>query len=993
MTRDSKSGDASLRTRLSLAFALVALLVAGLILLCIAAPSAGALARVASMIGMPLAGTALAGAIGWRISRRIGARLAALEDMAAAIVRGDYDRRLPVQPADEIGRVGVAFNEMAHRLATACTERSAHQQTLRNEIAERTQTLAEAAERRAHLLDQAEELALIGSSEYDIETGLVQQSDGMFRIFGAPPSDSAVNGEWLMARVPASENAFVRGMLECARPDVPCEFEHRIQHADGSMRTVLHRAVAVGDAHGTPVRIISLLQDITAQRAAERQRDQFANSDSVTRLPNRAALLGQLDAAIRQSQREERQIGLLMIKIDRLKLVTESFGHAAGDRLLRLAAERVIGVAGSRDVVAHLGAGCYALLPNRTGSIDENEARAVGHALVEAFTTPFIIEDTEVTVACAIGIAFSQRDPGSAEELLHQAQAAMYRAAEREGRGVCTYSAGANAKAGERLALEAALRRALQRGEFRLAYQPQMDLATGDMVGVEALLRWRDPLRQVDMSPAEFVPLAETTGMIVPIGTWVLRAACAQNAAWQRAGLKPIRMAVNLSMRQLQQPDIAQLVQATLLEHGLDPRWLGLEITESVLMAESDHVARALGELRTIGVEISIDDFGTGYSNLSYLRTLPIDTVKIDRSCIHDVTAGPNDVSMTRAVIMMAHSLQLRVLAEGVETEGQLALLSAHKCDQIQGYFFSRPIDGDAVAAMLRERSRLPDRLLQRRRGQRTLLVVDATAEGHAAIEQSLRRDGYAIVGAGSGEGGLLQLAEHAVDVVVCTQRLPGMSGVEFLRRAARRCPETIRILLADDGMLDSIAAAVADGAIHKFLARPCDDEALRGHVKDAFRRRELADENRHLDHALQTANQELASVRERLERVIEARRERSSQAETTLGVLQDLVQNIPAALIGIDRDGMIAFANADAAALFADVPALVGRRADEALPRDVLDFWASGGDARADVGIDGKRFLVASRSTHGSDRERGTLLVLTPAAVLAERPAIEGCR
>jgi len=836
----------------------------------------------------------------------------------------------------------------------------------------------QAAEQRAQLLAQTEELALIGSSEYQVATNTVTQSAGMFRIFGEPLTEGVVDGEWLMQRVPASEEPVVRAILTNVRPDEPCEFEHRIVRADGTLRTVLHRAMAYTDSGGRVTRIVGILQDVTEQRAAAQRLTLLANSDEVTTLPNRAALLDNLDLAVRQARRQGCRGLLLVVQIAQLKMVSESLGYTGADRLLAVVAERLQGAGLAQDTLAHLGSGEYAvLLCGAEGSVaPEMPARAI----IGALERPFSIDAVDVQVSCAIGINVFPGTDDTAGALLHQAQAAMHRAQEQGDNQFCVYSPDNHARGASRLAMEAALRRALERREFSLHYQPQLDLVSGGLVGVEALLRWHDPTRG-PVSPLEFIPLAEETGLIVPIGEWVLRTACEQNLAWQRAGLPALRTAVNLSVRQLQQPDIARRIHAILLETGLQPRHLGLEITESMLIGESTHVAHVLGELKALGIEISLDDFGTGYSNLSYLRQLPIDVVKVDRAFVHDVTAAPQDVSMTRALIKMAHSLQMKVLAEGVETEGQLALLIANHCDQMQGFFFSPPVPADKIADMLRERRQLPEHLLQRRVRQRTLLLVDDEENVLASLKRLLRRDGYRIVTANSGTQGLQRLAEESIDVILSDQRMPGMTGVEFLRRAKELYPETVRMVLSGYTELQSITDAVNEGAIYKFLTKPWDDERLRGHIEQAFRQKEMADDNRRLSDAVQTANQELADVNQRLQKLLQAQRGKIEREEVSLIVARELLENIPASVIGLDLDGMIAFANADAENLFTSAPSLLGRDAHDALPAELVQVWQSSDGTSHRVNLSGRHYQAVCRETAGQSRSRGKLLVLTPEA------------
>ena len=334
-------------------------------------------------------------------------------------------------------------------------------------------------------------------------------------------------------------------------------------------------------------------------------------------------------------------------------------------------------------------------------------------ALLDAIAEPMVIEGHEIHLTCSLGLAVAPTDGVCADLLLRNADAALHQA-KLQGRNQISAYAGAPYDADpERLALENALRHALRDEQLELHYQPQIDLGHGRVVGVEALLRWQHPTLG-RIAPDRFIPIAEETGLILAIGDWVLRRAIEQAAAWQRAGL-PQRIAVNLSARQLQQADLAQRIEALLAGTGVDPRLFGIEVTESMLIPNLDQAVQHLRALRALGVEVSLDDFGTGYSSLSYLRRLPVDVVKIDRSLVPDVTARVEDVSITRAIITMAHQLQMKVLAEGVESEGQAALLAANQCDQIQGYWFSAALPATAVETMLRDGRQIDPVLLGRR--------------------------------------------------------------------------------------------------------------------------------------------------------------------------------------------------------------------------------------------------------------------------------------
>lgn len=514
-------------------------------------------------------------------------------------------------------------------------------------------------------------------------------------------------------------------------------------------------------------------------------------------------------------------------------------------------------------------------------------------------------------------------------------------------------------------------------GQFLvLHYQPQLCLKSGQIIGMEALVRMQHPEHGL-VGPLHFIPLAEETGLIKPLGDWVWRTACLQAREWSDAGLQVGRTAINLSAYQLQQPDAVQCIEAVLLETGVDPKLMGIELTESMLMHDMQHAARVLTQLKAIGLEISIDDFGTGYSSLSYLRNLPIDVVKIDRSFVNDVTASPQCVSMTRAIINMAHSLHLKVLAEGVETDGQLALLVENRCDFMQGFYFSQPVSAEAITAMLREGQCLAPHQVGRHRTPRTLLLVDDEPSILAALRRLLRRDGYQIVTAGSGAEGLQRLAEHDVDVIVSDQRMPSMTGVEFLRRANALYPETVRIVLSGYTELQYITDAVNEGAIYKFLTKPWDDEKLREHIAEAFRRKELADDNRRLDIQLNEANRDLADANRRLQVALQAQREQLDRDAERLGMAREVLECLPVPVVGIDLDGVVAFVNAQAEQVIAPACDLIGGLSDNVLPAPLRHALA--GSAHR-VELNAQPYQVVWRDIAGHGGARGRLLVLMPA-------------
>lgn len=832
--------------------------------------------------------------------------------------------------------------------------------------------------RRAQLLAQAEEIAAIGSEETNLVTGEVTLSVGLFRLLGEAPIEGAVPAGWLGDHIPADERQLVQAMRQSVQADEAFEFQHRIVRSDGAIRTVLHRGRLEFADDGTPLRLNATLQDITSRCEAEAALHELAHVDRATGLPNRNALTDRLFETTLAAQREERSIGLMVIEIDQFRLAHESLGYAAGDRLMKAVAQRLCHLAPHAEMTAHLGSGEFALLLCDADGESEAAAQSMARALVDGVAGPFHIDDTEIFATCAIGVALCPADADNAADLLDRAGAAAQQARQRESDRICFYTPEANARASARLANEAGLRRAIERNELYLCYQPQVDLRTGRIVGLEALARWKDAVRG-EISPAEFIPLAEKTGLIIPIGEWVVRTACQDSMRWQAQGLPPVRVGINLSMQQLQQADIAQRIRMILDETGLDPHHLGVEVTESMLLDQVDHVARTLSQLKAIGVEIALDDFGTGYSNLGYLSKLPIDVLKIDRSFVHDVTAPTQDVSVTRALINMAHGLNMKVMAEGVENESQLALLVASHCDQIQGYYFSRPVTADAIAEMLREDKRLPDHLIERKSRERTLLLVDDEENILASLRRLLRRDGYHIITANSGAQGLQRLAENKVDVILSDQRMPGMTGVEFLRRAKELYPQTVRMSLSGYTELQSITDAINEGAVYKFLTKPWDDERLRAHVHEAFRHKHLADDNRELGERLQSANRELAIVNERMERLMDAQRQQIRRDEARLLSARDLLEGMPAPVIGFDVEGMVAYLNIDAQELFAAGVSPLGRSATEALSEELLEVWRASDGAHVRVDLAGRRFQAACRAIGGDPDRQGKLMVLAP--------------
>jgi diguanylate cyclase len=436
-----------------------------------------------------------------------------------------------------------------------------------------------------------------------------------------------------------------------------------------------------------------ITQSYTQQiQQAEKGIDYLIHYDTVTQLPNQLALEEQFQKLQPQADQQALTIPLLLIRLDQFNRVNDCFGHTLGESLIKIVSDRLkvhLSNCNQHSLLAHLRADQFALLLNPTGC--HQEAVAIAERILDWLTPPFELNGHRILVTGSIGIAFYGRDDCSLNKLITKAEVALGQAKQQGGNCYCRYQTEMQIIPSERLLMETSLWQALERSELQVYYQPQVDLRTGKITSAEALVRWHHP-EQGPISPARFIPWAEETGLIIPIGEWVLQTACTQVRLWQKRKLPSIQIAVNLSARQFSQPGLSQRVTRLLAETGLDPHFLDLELTESTLMSNINQAIVILQELKKSGIQISIDDFGIGYSSLGYLQKLPFNTIKIDQCFVRNIDINPQNAAITQAIIQMAHSLRLKVIAEGVETETELAFLQHQNCDAIQGYLFSRPL-------------------------------------------------------------------------------------------------------------------------------------------------------------------------------------------------------------------------------------------------------------------------------------------------------------
>ncbi|MDQ3617767.1 MAG: EAL domain-containing protein [Pseudomonadota bacterium] len=569
-----------------------------------------------------------------------------------------------------------------------------------------------ALEQSRSLLADAQHIAQVGSWDWDVHTDRVSWSEEMYRIYGLHPQQFQPTYASILPMIYADDRERFKQAVEATIVSrQPFEFEHRIAPADGEggARVLLSRGRVIEDANGRVVRMVGSGQDITERKEAEERLQQLAHFDALTGLPNRRLFQDSLRSAMAQADAQGWLVFLLLLDLDNFKDINDSLGHAVGDELLRQVGQRLLECLRLRDTVARLGGdefGVILLIPS-----DPQLAVTVADKIQAALRAPFELDGHAVRTTVSIGITVYPTDSADQHSLVRYADLAMYDAKQAGRNAYRFYTEAMNLRAHEKRELESALREALAREEFVLYYQPKVCLRSGRWTGVEALLRWHRPGHGL-VAPGEFIPALEDSGLIVPVGAWVISTACRQLSQWREAGLPPLPIAVNVSARQmapqiLSRPspgpagpprsdteanELWASTAACLRDFEVSSGQLEFELTESTLMGDAKHSAAMLRRLKDLGVHVSVDDFGTGYSSLAYLRSFPLDAVKIDGSFIRDVTSNAEDASITLAIIGMAHRLNLTVIAECVETAEQLEFLRANDCDQAQGYYLARPM-------------------------------------------------------------------------------------------------------------------------------------------------------------------------------------------------------------------------------------------------------------------------------------------------------------
>jgi diguanylate cyclase (GGDEF)-like protein/PAS domain S-box-containing protein len=768
--------------------------------------------------------------------------------------------------------------------------------------------------------------------------------------------------------------ALVLAAMQAAQP-VTVELHH--YRIDGVLRWNALNITPFFDEDGSACHFVGMLSDITERKHAADLLSTQSARDTLTGLANATGLKQYLEAATADPARRETGMTVVAIAIEQLAVLSDSLDEQTTDALTRIIAERLQRCITTGEMVACTRNDGYTLVLD-TG--EQSDATARCQNIQRALGEPITLPSLEVYLTCSFGLAIFPQDHGESESLLKYAGMALVKA-RQTGRNKCLfYSAAMSQQLRDRAFMESALRNAIRNKELSVLYQPQVSLASGKVVGAEALVRWSHPVLG-EVTAGRFIALAEETGLMNDIGLWVLERVCLDLAACSVTGWPKVPVAVNVSPAQLRDPLLADQITALLTASGLNPALLTLEITEAAVLENPELTQTTLARLHRIGVGLALDNFGTGYSSLSYLWRFPFKTVHIDRSFVHDLAGNPDDAAVVKAIISMAHTMGIAVVAEGVETEAQCHFLRDNMCDEIQGHLFSAPVSADKFNDLIITEQSMPEHLRAHPKKRRTLLLVDDEVNMVSSLKRLLRRDDYRILTAHSGDEGLAMLAEHPVDVILSDQRMPGMTGVEFLSIAKVRFPRTVRLVLSGYTELQSVTDAVNEGAIYKFLTKPWDDDKLRGHIQEAFHRKELADDNRRLAREVYTVNLGLAAANRQQHELLGLKQEQITRDASTLHIVREAMQHVPLPVIAIDDSDMIAFVNDAAAQLLRHRGMLLGGDAGYLLPEIVryLSPQHQTPPRAHPIRLDDLHFLLGTHAMGQGSSSSGWLITLTP--------------
>ena len=734
---------------------------------------------------------------------------------------------------------------------------------------------------------------------------------------------------------------------------------------------------------GCVTHFIGMQTDITARKMSEEALAFQSTHDAQTGLPNRILLQRELGEWMCDSTLAAAGLTIAALEINQFMNLCAGIDNRAAETVVHAVAEQIQGCLNDGELLARHSAGGFSIVMKGAAQ-DTVSARCleIQRAVSRAIQLPV----QTLYLSSSMGVALFPRDGRNAENLVRFADMALSQVGESGCNAYQFYADDMTRRMRDRLALVAALRAAISNGELCVYYQPQVELNTGKVIGCEALARWYSPTYG-QVVPDVFIPIAEETGLIDEIGAWVLERALSDLAARRAAGLPSIAVAVNVSPVQLRDPRLADRIDELLKTWDVTSDLLVLEVTEAVLMEDTPASKSNLARLQALGIGLALDDFGTGYSSLSYLKRIPFKKVKIDHSFVQEVIEDADDAAIVKAIISMAHTLGIVVVAEGVETEAQCTFLRECMCNEIQGFLFSKPLPVAEFNAFLATAPSLPAHLLESKKPLRTLLIVDDEINIVASLRRLLRRDEYLILTANSGAEGLALLETNPVDVILSDQRMPGMTGVEFLSIAKIRFPDTVRLVLSGYTELQSVTDAINEGAIYKFLTKPWDDAKLRGHIQEAFQRKELADEVQRLTRQVYKANQELAAANRQQHELLDLKQQQIMRDASSLQIVREALQHISLAVVAVDDCDMIAFANDAAVRLLSERGFLLGGDARALLPElfscpalpAPSDLSAPSVTSGHPVQLDGKQYRLCCHAMGKGSDSRGRLLTMAP--------------
>ncbi len=598
----------------------------------------------------------------------------------------------------------------------------------------------------------------------------------------------------------------------------------------------------VANDRGVISHFVGILRDITQSKNYQQELEHQANYDSLTGLPNRNLLNDRLQQAITFAKRSDHEFTLAFLDIDNFKLVNDSLGHNAGDELLQQIAQRMVLQMRDTDTVARLGGDEFVILLTDNIPLATHVRRL--EKLKQQLIAPMTVAEHEIVVSFSMGVCRYPVDGDSSVVLLQNGDTAMYEAKHLGRNRLCMFKPEMNVLVQQRLQMEQAIRQGLTNKEFLVVYQPQANLRTGQLCGLEALVRWNH--NNTMIAPDAFISIAEQCGLITELDFYVFSSVCWQISQWQ-AELHGVAIAVNFSALSFMDAQFVVRIRAVMEQFGIAPSWIKIEMTESTLMHDANESLVKMQQLQALGIHFSIDDFGTGYSSLAYLKRFPFSQLKIDRSFINDVYTDPESAALVRSMISMGHNLGISVIAEGVETIEQLGFLSKAGCDEIQGYFYARPLAVDACWQKLqhKEQALLPPDIYAN--GQRCLLLVDSDANILAALKRELRLENYQLLSADTASEAIDLLAKHKVDVVLTDLRLSDMTGVDFLQKIRAIYPDIIRMVLSGTTEINGILKAVNECVIYRFITKPWEPAELKVQLAEAFKLREVLLENQQM--------------------------------------------------------------------------------------------------------------------------------------------------